>query len=310
MTGSRRLRSVVALSGGVGGARLVYGLSRVLAPDALTVIVNTGDDFVHWGLAVSPDLDTVMYTLAELSDDERGWGLRDETFSTLERVRSYGGASWFMLGDRDLSTHLFRTQALSRGEPLTKITADLCRALGVGQRILPMTDEACPTMIDTATLGTLPFQEWLVKHRAPPVRRVWFQTCPAPTASVVESIEACDVIVVGPSNPYVSVDPILRLPGVRDAVGRRPVVAVSPIVGGKAVKGPLGEMVPVLGREEASAGAVARHYSGMLRGFVVERGDETTVRDVRVLPTSTIMRTREDRVRLAREVLGFAEELA
>jgi LPPG:FO 2-phospho-L-lactate transferase len=309
VTSAQRFRSVVALSGGVGGARLVYGLSRILEPDCLRLVVNTGDDFTHWGLAVSPDLDTVMYTLAELSDDERGWGLRDETFSTLERVRAYGGESWFMLGDRDLATHLFRTQALARGESLTKITSDLCRALGVGPRILPMTDEPCPTMVDTATLGTLPFQEWLVKHRAPPVRRVWFRSSPAPTAHVLEAIDHCDAVVIGPSNPYVSIDPILRLPGVRDAIGKKPVVAVSPIVGGKAVKGPLAEMLPVLGAGRASAGAVAGHYSRLLSGFVVERGDESDVHDVRVLSTGTVMRTREDRIRLAADVLKFAEEL-
>jgi LPPG:FO 2-phospho-L-lactate transferase len=305
-----RFRSVVALSGGVGGARLVYGLSRILEPAALTVIVNTGDDFRHWGLAVSPDLDTVMYTLAELSDDERGWGLRDETFSTLERVRSYGGDSWFMLGDRDLATHLFRTDALARGQPLSTVTTRLCRAVGVHHRILPMTDHACPTMIDTTTHGTLPFQEWLVKHRAPPVQRVWFEHRPAPAPEVMVALDACELILIGPSNPYVSVDPILRLPGVREAVGRKPVIAVSPIVGGKAVKGPLGDMLPALGAGAASAGAVARHYSGLLRGFVVEHGDEDGVSGVRVLSTSTVMRTREDRIRLARETLTFAEELA
>lgn len=310
MTEGRRFRSVVALSGGVGGAKLVYGLSRVLEPDRLRVIVNTGDDFTHWGLRVSPDLDTVMYTLAEISDDERGWGLRDETFSTLERVRKYGGESWFMLGDRDLATHLFRTQALSGGMSLTNVTSDLCRALGVGQRILPMTDAACPTMIDTASLGTLPFQEWLVKHRAPPVRRVWFESCPEPTSHVIEAIEHCEAVIIGPSNPYVSIDPILRLPGVRDAIGKKLVVAVSPIVGGKAVKGPLAEMLPVLDAEQASAGAVAHHYQPLLGGFVVERGDEAAVRGGRVLPTQTIMRSREDRVRLAEEVLRFAGELA
>lgn len=306
----RRLRSVVALSGGVGGARLVYGLSRILEPDLLRVIVNTGDDFTHWGLSVSPDLDTVMYTLAEISDDERGWGLQGETFSTLERVRSFGGESWFMLGDRDLATHLFRTQALSRGEPLTKVTAGLCRALGVGPRILPMTDAPCPTMIDTEALGTLPFQEWLVKHRAPAVRRVWFEACPAPTSDVIDALQSCDVIIIGPSNPYVSVDPILRLPGVRDAVEKKLVVAVSPIVGGKAIKGPLAEMLPVLDGEEASAGAIARHYSNLLDGFVVERGDEAFVHDVPVSGEETVMRTREDRIRLAEHVLRFAEGLA
>jgi len=303
---TNRLGSVVALSGGVGGARLVYGLSRVLAPEALTVVVNTGDDFVHWGLFVSPDLDTVMYTLAELSDDERGWGLAGETFETLERVRALGGESWFMLGDRDLATHLFRTQALARGESLSVVTARLSAALGVKQRILPMADDPSPTMVDTVSLGTLPFQEWLVKHRAPAVRRVWFEKAPPPARDVIGSIRNADLVVFGPSNPYVSIDPVLRLSGVRDALGGKPVVMVSPIVGGKAVKGPLGDMMPALSGAAASAGAVVRHYRDLVTAVVVEKGDEATVQGVPVLATDTVMRTREDRIRLARELLDFA----
>lgn len=307
MTGAAKPRAVVALSGGVGGARLVYGLARVLEPNALTVIVNTGDDFVHWGLAVCPDLDTVMYTLAELSDDERGWGLVGETFAALERVRGYGGEDWFMLGDRDLATHLVRTQALARGEPLSRVTEALCRALRVETRVLPMSDVPCPTMIDTEAFGTLPFQEWLVKHRAPAVRRVWFEKTPAPAPGVLDAIDHADVVVFGPSNPYVSIDPILRLPGVRDAVRRKPVVMVSPIVGGQAVKGPLADMLPILAGEPASAGAVVRHYGALVTGVVVEHGDEASVRGAKVLGADTIMRTRDDRIRLARAVIGFAE---
>lgn len=303
-------RSVVALSGGVGGARLVYGLSRLLPPEALTVVVNTGDDFVHWGLFVSPDLDTVTYTLAELSDDERGWGLLGETFSTLERVRSYGGESWFMIGDRDLATHLFRTQAFARGESLSEVTAALCRAFGVRHRILPMADAPCPTMIDTVDHGTLSFQEWLVKHRAPAVRRVWFDGAPAPGPDVLRALRDADLVVIGPSNPYVSIDPILRLPDVRDAVRSKPVVLVSPIVGGRAVKGPLADMLPALSGAAASAHAVVRHYDGLVTGVVVERGDETGIGDLPKLGTGTVMRTRDDRVRLAGELLAFAAGLA
>jgi LPPG:FO 2-phospho-L-lactate transferase len=302
-----RFRSVVALSGGVGGARLAYGLSRVLDPEALTVVVNTGDDFIHWGLAISPDLDTVMYTLADLSDDERGWGLRGETFSALDGVRQYGGEDWFMLGDRDLATHLVRSEAMSRGDTLTQVTARLSAALGIGARILPMADEPCRTMIDTEAHGTLPFQQWFVRHRAPAVKRVWFEGDPAPTPAVLSAIEAAELVVIGPSNPFVSIDPILSRPGIRDAIARRPVVAVSPIVGGKAVKGPLAEMLPALANEAPSAGAIARHYGSLLTGFVVERGDEAA--KVPVHATGTVMRTKDDRVRLAREVLAFAETL-
>ena len=236
-------------------------------------------------------------------------GLESETFSALERVRAYGGESWFMLGDRDLATHLVRTEAAARGERLSVVTDRLCRAVGVRARILPMSDERCPTMIDTVELGTLPFQEWLVKHRAPAVRRVWFETTPPPGPGVIEAIDGADYVVIGPSNPYVSIDPILRLPGVRDAVRRKPVVMVSPIVGGKAVKGPLGDMLPALAGDAPSAGAVARHYADLITGVVVERGDEKTVSGLPVVGTDTIMKTRDDRIRLARDVLRFAESL-
>lgn len=299
-------RSVVALSGGVGGARLAYGLHRALEPDALTVVVNTGDDFVHWGLAVSPDLDTVMYTLAELSDDERGWGLRGETFATLEAMRRYGAEDWFALGDRDLATHLQRTEGLARGKTLSAVTDRLRRTLGVTARILPMADAPCRTLIETEDHGALPFQQWLVKHRAPKVRRVTFAGAPPPAPDVIPAIEHADLVVIGPSNPYVSIDPILSLAGVREALSKRPVVAISPIVAGRAVKGPLAEMIPALRGEAPTAAAVARHYGAMLSGWVVERGDEPLIDGVHVHACDTVMRTREDRVRLGREVLAFA----
>jgi LPPG:FO 2-phospho-L-lactate transferase len=211
-----------------------------------------------------------------------------------------------MLGDRDLATHLFRTQALARGESLSVVTARLCAALGVKQRILPMADDPSPTMIDTVSLGTLPFQEWLVKHRAPAVRRVWFEKAPPTTRDVIGSIRNADLVVFGPSNPYVSIDPIVRLSGVRDALAGKPVVMVSPIVGGKAVKGPLGDMMPALSGAVASAGVVVRHYRDLVTAVVVEKGDEATVQGVPVLATDTVMRTREDRIRLASELLDFA----
>ncbi|HEX8795786.1 MAG TPA: 2-phospho-L-lactate transferase CofD family protein, partial [Polyangiaceae bacterium] len=203
---------VVALSGGVGGARLLDGLARALPPEALTAIVNTGDDFVHLGLNVSPDVDTVMYTLAGLSHEERGWGLAEESFAGLSMVKRYGGPDWFALGDRDLATHLLRTEALRAGEPLSAVTSRLCKALGVEQRILPMSDRPVVTLIETEKDGTLPFQQWFVRRRAEPrVRRVRFEGDLVPAPGVIETIDACDLVVVGPSNPYVSVDPILAL---------------------------------------------------------------------------------------------------
>lgn len=302
---------VVALSGGVGGARLLDGLARALPAGSLTAIVNTGDDFVHLGLNVSPDLDTVMYTLAGLADEERGWGLAGETFAGLGMVKRYGGPDWFGLGDMDLATHLLRTEALRAGQPLSTITARLCTALGIAHPVLPMSDAPLATMIDTVADGTLPFQQWFVRRRAQPaVRAVRFEGARTAAPGVVPAIDECDVVVVGPSNPYVSIDPILCLDGVREALSRKPVVALSPIVGGAAIKGPLATMIQELTGEPASAGAVARHYRGLLRAMVVERGDEGTVASMPVRGTSTVMRTRDDRLRLAREVLAFAAEVA
>jgi LPPG:FO 2-phospho-L-lactate transferase len=300
---------VVALSGGVGGARLLDGLARALPPGDLTAVVNTGDDFVHLGMHVSPDLDTVMYTLAGLAHEERGWGLAEESFAGLAMVRRYGGPDWFALGDRDLATHLLRSEALRGGEPLSSITARLCSALGIAQRVVPMADAPVATMIETEGEGTLPFQQWFVRRRAEPrVRAVRFEGTRMPAPGAMEALAECDLVIIGPSNPYVSVDPILSLEGLREAVARRPVVAVSPIVGGAAIKGPLATMIRDLAEREPSAGAVARHYGTLLRGMVVERGDEATVGAVPVLGAATVMRSRDDRLRLAREVLAFASE--
>jgi LPPG:FO 2-phospho-L-lactate transferase len=302
---------VVALSGGVGGARLLEGLARALTPGALTAIVNTGDDFVHLGLCVSPDLDTVMYTLSGLAHEERGWGLAEETFAGLAMVRKYGGPDWFALGDRDLATHLLRTDALRAGTSLSAVTARLCGALGIAHPILPMADAPRRTMIETTHEGTLPFQDWFVRRRAEPaVMAVHFEGERKAAPGVIGAIDASDVVVIGPSNPYVSIDPILTLDGVRDAIARKPVVALSPIVGGEAVKGPLATMIRELAGEAPSAGAVARHYRGLVRAMVVERGDEATVHAMPVLGTSTVMRSRDDRLRLARELLAFAAEVS
>jgi len=300
-------KRVVALSGGVGGARFADGLARALPRGALTVIVNTGDDFVHLGLYVCPDLDTVMYTLAGLEDQERGWGLADETFSTMSMVGRYGGPEWFSLGDRDLATHLLRTEALAAGESLSSVTERLCGALGIHTRMLPMADAPCRTLVETADQGTLPFQHWFVRRRAlPVVRAVRFEGRPPPAPGVLEEIEASDLVLIGPSNPYVSIDPILSIEGVRATLARKMVVAVSPIVGGRAVKGPLAAMIRQLSGTSASAAAIARHYGSLLAGIVVERGDERELEKPAVLATNILMKTREDRRRLAREALAFA----
>jgi LPPG:FO 2-phospho-L-lactate transferase len=274
------------------------------------LIVNTGDDFSHWGLSISPDLDTVMYALADVADSARGWGLAGETFEALACVRRYGGEDWFQLGDRDLATHVMRTQWLREGQTLSEVTLRLSRALGVQTPILPMSDQRCETMIDSDS-GTLSFQHWLVAERArPPVRRVWFRgDAPRASAAVLRALETAELAIIGPSNPYVSIDPILALPGVRERVAALPVIAVSPIVHGRAVKGPLAEMLQTLAASEPSPNSIAQHYGPLLRALVVERGDEAALSGLPVLATDTIMQTRDDSLALAEQVLQFAARL-
>lgn len=312
---TRAWKSVVALSGGVGGARLVRGLARALPAEVLTTIVNTGDDFEHWGLHVSPDVDTIMYALAGLSHEERGWGLADETFRALEALRAYGEDGWFAIGDRDLATHMARTLGMARGETLTRATTRLCAALGVKSRVLPMSDRRRPTMIDTQEHGPLTFQNWFVRHRAEPAAlRVWFDGTAGATPEVLDAVRQAELVVIGPSNPYVSIDPILTLPGVREALFSRSapparVVAVSPIVHGLAIKGPLATMIPGLAGTAPSAAAIAAHYDryGGLAGLVVEQGD--AFGGLPTLETRTVMRSPADSETLARAVLDFAAGL-
>src|SRR5512140_1060399 len=267
---------IVALAGGVGGAKLADGLARTLAPDDLTVIVNTGDDFEHWGLCISPDLDTVCYTLAGLANPVTGWGRQKETFQALENVRRLGGPDWFGIGDQDLGTHLERTRRLRDGQPLSEVTRAFCRAWGVGPTIQPMSDQPVRTMVDTLENGELAFQEYFVHlHCEPRVKGFRFagieQAEPAP--GCLEAIDAADAIIFCPSNPWVSLDPILAVPGMRAAVKAKPVLAVSPIIGGETVKGPAAKMFRELGIP-ASAIAVAQHYGDLLSGFVLDTVDK------------------------------------
>lgn len=303
-----RFRNVVALAGGVGGAKLVDGLARALPAGALTIVVNTGDDFSHLGLRICPDIDTITYTLAGIAHRGQGWGIEGETFEALARVKLLGGEGWFALGDKDIGTHLVRTERLRRGERLTDVTADLARAQGVATRVLPMSDGPRRTLVETRDHGTLEFQEWLVARRAAPrVRALYFEGDAAPTPEVLGALDDADLVVIAPSNPYVSIDPIVSLEGVRERLARRPVIGVSPIVRGQAVKGPLATMIPDLAGAEPSAAAVARHYGRLLGAFVVEHGDDDGC-PVRTFTTRTIMKTPEDREALARAVLGFAAE--
>jgi LPPG:FO 2-phospho-L-lactate transferase len=308
---------VCALAGGVGGAKLSAGLQDALAPGDLSVVVNTADDFDPWGLRVCPDLDTVMYTLAGVANPETGWGRAGESFAFLEALAGYGEDAWFKLGDRDLATHVLRTQKLREGETLTGATESLARALGVPGRILPMCDEKVSTMLKTPA-GLLEFQEYFVRRRQRDevlgVDLVGVEDA-RPTGAVLEAVSGTDVIVFCPSNPVVSLGPILSVPGMRDALAAAtaPKVAVSPIVGGKALKGPADRMLSSLGHEVSSAG-VAALYEGLLDGMVVDRADEGQRGKIeelgmRVLATDAVMHDPPDRVRLAREVLGFGAGL-
>lgn len=306
---------VVALAGGVGGAKLVDGLARCLAPEQLTVIVNTGDDFEHLGLKICPDLDTVCYTLAGLANSETGWGRARETWNALVSLVELGGPNWFRLGDRDLGTHLERTRRLNAGESLSEITQKFCQAWGVQLSVLPMSDDAVPTWVYTQE-GEMSFQEYFVHRQCRPVVTGFRfdgieRAQPAP--GVVKSLQEADLVVICPSNPWVSIGPILALPGLQPALvaGRRPVIAVSPLIGGQAVKGPAAKMYLELGIEP-SAHSVARHYRDLLSGFVMDELDEALVEDVqalgiRTLVTNTLMKTPGDRRRLAEAVLKFCE---
>jgi LPPG:FO 2-phospho-L-lactate transferase len=313
----------LALSGGVGGAKLALGLARVLPPERLLVVANTGDDFEHLGLHLSPDLDTVVYTLAGLASAERGWGRRDETWSFLEALGELGGETWFRLGDRDLALHVERTRRLRQGESLSEVTAALARALGVTVPVVPMSDEKVRTVVHTAMGEDLAFQHYFVRDRCEPaVRGFSFRGVerarPAPAFAAALRDPQLGAIVVCPSNPFVSVDPILRLPGVADAIRAQaaPVVAVSPIVGGQALKGPTAKMMAELGLA-CSALEVARSYAqrGLLDGFVLDEADRALAGEVEALGvavevTATVMRTLDDRLALARAVLALASSLA
>jgi LPPG:FO 2-phospho-L-lactate transferase len=301
--------NVAVLSGGVGGARFVRGVVDVAGAAATTVIGNVGDDVEVLGLHVSPDLDSILYALAGLADERRGWGRSDETWQALETVGVLGGEDWFALGDRDLGLHLVRTQALRAGEPLSAVTASLARALGVEARLLPATDDRLRTWLETPA-GAFPFQEWFVArgHRDE-VDAVRFEEDDArPAPGVLDAIAAADLILLAPSNPYVSVGPILAVRELRNALAQRQVecVAVSPLIGGRAVKGPADRMLRRL-----AGGTSPRHvaacYPGLVDALVVDEADADDLDglgDVRPIVTRTLMSDAEARRRLAEIALG------
>jgi LPPG:FO 2-phospho-L-lactate transferase len=309
---------IVALAGGVGGAKMAQGLQAALPPGDLTVVVNTADDFELYGLHISPDLDTVMYTLAGVADPVNGWGVAGDTRNTLEAIARYGQEPWFLLGDQDFATHILRTERLRTGMPLSVVTTHLSDALGIQTRIVPMTDDRVATLVETPA-GTLEFQDYFVGRRqTDDVLGVDFAGIEEATAhsDALAAIREADAVVIAPSNPIVSVAPILATPGLREALVNTlaPIVAVSPIVGGHALKGPAAQMLTTLGHEVSALG-VARLYVDVVDVFVIDEvdrdlGPAIELLGPRVLEAATVMGDEADRRRLAVEVLDFAAALA
>lgn len=306
---------VLALSGGVGGAKLCAGLAGVLPPGRLTIAVNTADDFEHLGLTVCPDIDSVVYALAGLNDTVRGWGVADESWQAMAMLRALGEADWFNLGDRDLAMHIARSWRLREGATLSQVTARLAGELGITHPVLPMSDAPVRTQVQTQA-GWIDFQQWFVGEQCgPAVRGIRFAGLPAaPSPGLAAALARDDLaaIIICPSNPFVSVDPILALDGIRDAFARRrvPVVAVSPLVGGKAIKGPLAKMLAELG-QACDNHAIAGHYSGLIDHLLIDHADAEQAHDLRasgvsVAVTATVMCSADDRMRLAREALSAA----
>ena len=312
-----RPAEIVVLSGGIGGAKLVHGFAEAFDPARLWVFVNTGDDFDHLGLRVCPDLDTTLYTLAGLADPERGWGRRDETWEFISALKGLGGPDWFRLGDRDLALNVLRSDALRRGESLSGFTDEIRRRLAVDAHVLPMSDDELRTLVDTQE-GLLSFQEYFVGRQCgPAVKRILFDGADQarPLPALLEKIESpgTAAVIVAPSNPYLSIDPVLSLPGVVEALrrGPAPVIAVSPIVGGDAVKGPTAKIMRELSLRVGAA-TVAAHYGDWLDGFVLDRRDaaEREQIAVPVRLCDTLMQTVDDKCRLARDTLEFAAKLS
>lgn len=307
-------KRVVVLTGGVGGAKLVLGLCHAMPPENVTAIVNTGDDFTHVGLAISPDIDTLLYTLSDQADTAQGWGRAGESWNFMAALAALGGPDWFRLGDGDLALHVTRTARRAAGESLSTITADVARAWGIAARILPMSDDPVATMLDTDA-GTLAFQSYFVAHRCmPAVEAVWFSGAAAarPAAGVMEAIADPETraILIAPSNPFLSVDPLLAVPGLRAALAkaRAPVVAVSPLVGGAAVKGPTAKLMAELGLP-ADAASIARHYAGVIDGLLIDERDLFSDPGIPCARADTLMHSLADRVRVAEAALALADRL-
>lgn len=306
-------KRVVVLTGGVGGAKLVLGLMQVMPADQISAIVNTGDDFRHLGFAIAPDLDTLLYTLSGKANAAQGWGREGETWQFMETLKSLGGEDWFLLGDGDMALHVLRTQLMAAGEPLSAVTAHFARAWGVDIAMLPMTNDPVATHLSTDE-GDLPFQHYFVARRcAPVVEAIRFEGADSarPAPGVLDAIATADAILIAPSNPWLSVDPVLAVPGIRAALtsARAPVVAVSPIVGGQAVKGPTAKLMGELGLSVTNA-AIAAHYDGVIDGLLVDERDGGNGLALPHAVTDTLMQTLDDRARVARAALDLAARLA
>ena len=307
------MRNIVVLTGGVGGAKLVLGLVHAVDPASVTAIVNTGDDFRHLGLHISPDIDTLLYTLSGKANATQGWGREGESWAFLAARKELGGEDWFQLGDMDVALHVLRTAMLAKGDSLTAITAHVSKTWGIDAAILPMSNDPVATMIESDE-GLLEFQRYFVEKRcAPAVRGVRFDGAATaqPAPGVVGAILAADAVLIAPSNPWLSVDPLLAVPGIRDALTqtRAPVVAVSPLIGGQAVKGPTAKLMGELGLAVKND-SIAGHYDDLLNGFLIDSRDACNVPGLTIDNTDTLMTTLDDKVRVARAALTLAERLA
>ena len=306
------MTKILAITGGVGGAKLALGLSKILTPDELLFLVNTGDDFQHLGLEISPDLDSLLYALSGKNNPELGWGRANETWACISELEELGADSWFRLGDRDLALHLVRTQMLNQGATLQNVADRLSESLGIDHRIAPMSDDKISTTVNTPN-GKLAFQEYFVREQCEPaVIDFDFEGIEksTPNPVVMSWLDECDGIIICPSNPYVSVDTILSVPKYRDAFQSKPVIAVSPIVGGLAIKGPAAKMMTELGVPPTPI-AVAKHYGSLLSGFVLDQTDHEQAKDIPIpsIVTQTIMLTLQDRIGLAEQCVRFLEDL-
>ena len=310
------INKVVALAGGVGGARLAHGLCHAMPAENLTVVVNTGDDFIFNGLNISPDLDTVCYTLAGQANEKTGWGISGDSFNALIQIQALGGEDWFALGDRDIGTHLYRTAEMKKGLSLSVITGQICKKLKIHARVIPMTDDSVRTMVHDQQGNWLDFQEYFVHQVCVPkvegFKFMGIETA-RPAPGVLEALKEADLIVICPSNPWVSIDPILNVNKIRDALTGKAVLAVSPLIGGAAVKGPLAKMYQELGIKPSCL-AIAEHYRDILKGLVIDKSDcdESGSIDafgIITKATDIFMKDAGDRKRLAVEVLEFGETL-